>query len=355
MTGQLEPSHPLPDNRITDLHRQWAQRHGVEIADRLADAEQLADAVAEQLTPENTVSTYDKSWKVWKRFCDAQGFPEDEGSRGALVAFVLWMLREGRGTTGYAPNSASTHLSGVVVRLRRAGVEVSKDDAAEARARLGNLATELKRQGERRGRGQAPAAHLDGIRRIAETCDSSLNGLRDRALVLLSFHVAGRASEPAGLLAGDVVAHDRGLRVSIVVGKTSGSVRDVAVPYANDPVVCPVRAYLAWRAALEESDPRFTDPRDPAFHAVDRWGRVGSAMSPDAVTAAVARAAERSGIPIRWTGHSLRSGLATASRAKGKDALVIAAQGGWVPNSKSMMGYMRRADEWDDNASAGLA
>ncbi|NJQ04304.1 tyrosine-type recombinase/integrase [Streptomyces lonarensis] len=355
MTGQLVPSGHLPDNRITHLHRQWAERHGVEAADRLVSAEELADAVAEQLVPQNTVDTYDKSWRVWQRFCDEQRFPEMEGSRGALVAFVLWMLREGRGATGYAPNSAGTHLAGVVVRLRKAGVDVSKDDAAEARVQLKKLATELKRDGERRGRGQAPAAHLDGIRQVAVACPDSLAGLRDRALVLLSFHVAARASEPAGLLAADVVAHERGLRVSVVVGKTELSVREVAVPYATDPTACPVRAYLAWRAALEETDPRFTDSRDPAFHGIDRWGHVGGAMSADAVTAVIARAAERAGIPLRWTGHSLRSGLATASRAKGKDALVIAAQGGWVPNSKSMMGYMRRADEWEDNASAGLA
>ena len=77
-------------------------------------------------------------------------------------------------------------------------------------------------------------------------------------------------------------------------------------------------------------------------------------MAPDSVTAAVARVAQRSGVPLRWTGHSLRSGLATESRRNGKDALVIAQQGGWAPNSKAMMGYMRRADEWDDNAAAGL-
>ncbi|MFE7294497.1 hypothetical protein ACFU5Q_21020, partial [Bacillus velezensis] len=190
VTGQLVPSSRQPDNRITHLHRQWAERHGVEAADRLASAEQLADAVAEQLVPQNTVDTYDKSWRVWQRFCSTQGFPETEGSRGALVAFVLWMLREGRGSTGYAPTSASTHLAGAVVRLRKAGIEVTKDDAGEARERLKKLATELKRHGERRGRGQAPAAHLDGVRQIAVTCDSSLTGLRGRALVLLSVPVA---------------------------------------------------------------------------------------------------------------------------------------------------------------------
>ncbi|MEU3220791.1 hypothetical protein [Streptomyces sp. NPDC006971] len=65
-------------------------------------------AVAAEIIPDNTVDTYNKSWRVWERFCAAQGLPEREGSRGALVAFVTWMPREGQQTgRGYAPSSVS--------------------------------------------------------------------------------------------------------------------------------------------------------------------------------------------------------------------------------------------------------
>lgn len=59
-------------------------------------------------------------------------------------------------------------------------------------------------------------------------------------------------------------------------------------------------------------------------------------------------------MPISWTGHSLRIGLASTGRKKGKDAIAIADQGGWARHSRSMLGYMQREDGWDDNASAGL-
>lgn len=358
-----EIQHPgHEDDPRAALVRRWAERHGIETAQRLAQAEDFADAVAEEITPENTVATYAKSWKVWQRFCATQNFPENEGSRGALVAFAAWLLREGRqssdssGVRGYAPNSATTHLSAVIVGLRDRGTEVSRDDSAKARAALDGLIVQILKAGERRGRGKAAAADIEGLEAVAASTPDTLAGARDLALILTSFHFAGRASEPAGLLNGDVVLHPRGLRVSVLTGKTKFSVREVAIPYAQNPAVCPVLAWRRWRERLViEGGAQYADPTDTAFHAIDCWGHIGGAMAPASVSAAVARIAERAGVPIRWTGHSLRSGLATEARKKRKDAVAVAAQGGWAPNSKSMLGYMRRADEWDDNASAGLA
>ncbi|MFD4833309.1 hypothetical protein ACFWPV_26155 [Streptomyces uncialis] len=132
------------------LIERWAERHGVDAARRLADAEDLADAVAKEITPENTTDTYAKSWRVWQRFCAAARLPELEATRGSLVAFVAWMLREGQQSgKGYAPTSASTHLAAAVVGLRRRGAKVSGDDQAEARAALEGLAVKLLQAADR--------------------------------------------------------------------------------------------------------------------------------------------------------------------------------------------------------------
>lgn len=42
------------------LIERWAERHGVDAARRLAEAEDLADAVAAEITPDNTIDTYKK-------------------------------------------------------------------------------------------------------------------------------------------------------------------------------------------------------------------------------------------------------------------------------------------------------
>ncbi|WP_331745833.1 hypothetical protein [Streptomyces virginiae] len=91
-----------------------------------------------------------------------------------------------------------------------------------------------------------------------------------------------------------------------------------------------------------------------AFVGIDRHGHITGGLVPDSVTRAVKRISARAGVPISWTGHSLRIGLASTGRKRGKDAIAIADQGGWARRSRSMLGYMRREDGWDDNAPAGL-
>ncbi|MEU9274883.1 hypothetical protein [Streptomyces sp. NPDC048341] len=77
-------------------------------------------------------------------------------------------------------------------------------------------------------------------------------------------------------------------------------------------------------------------------------------LVPDPVTRAIKRISQRAGVSIHWTGHSLRIGLASVGRKKGKDGIAIADQGGWARHSRSMLGCMQRDDGWDDNSSAGL-
>lgn len=277
---------------------------------------------------------------MWERFCAATSLPEREGSRGVLVAFVTWMLREGQQNgKGYAPTLASTHLAAAVVGLRQRGVQVSGDDQAAARAALEGLAVKLLQAGERRGRGQAVGADIHGLRAIARSCPDTLTGDRDKALVLTGFHYASRSQDPAGLL----------------TGKTKHSVRNAKIRYADDPEICPVRAWTAYRTRLAaEADPRWSAPDAPAFVGIDQWGHITGGMGPDSVTRAIKRISKRAGVPIHWTGHSLRIGLASVGCAKGKDGIAIADQGGWARHSRSMLIYMQRDDGWDDNASAGL-
>lgn len=351
------PSAPAPlRTDRQNLIERWAARHGVDAARRLAEAEDLADAVAQEITPDNTLDTYTKSWRVWTRFCAMTGLPEREGSRGALVAFVTWMVREGQQNgTGYASTSASTHLAAAVVGLRQRCVQVSSDDQAEARAALEGMTVKLLQNGERRGRGQAVGADVDGLRVIARACPDTLAGDRDKALILTGFHYASRAQDPAGLLAGDVAMTPRGLVVSVLTGKTKHSVRDAKINRQDDREICPVEAWTAYRARLAaEAPPRWSEPTAPAFVGVDRHGNVTGGMVPDSVTRAVKRISARAGVPLAWTGHSLRIGLATTARKRGKDAVAIADQGGWARHSRSMNGYFQRVDGWEDNATAGL-
>lgn len=340
------------------LIQKWAERHGIDTAHRLAQAEDLADAVRREITAENTTDTYTKAWRVWERFTTTQDFPLLEGSRGALVAYVAWMLRQGQTSgTGYAPSSASTLLAGTVVELRDRGVTVSRDDQAEARTALEGLAVKLlkDKNERRRGRGKAATAQVPDLYRVVRACPDTLAGARDKALILTGFHYAARAQDPAGLLAQDVTLHPRGLIVSILTGKTKHSVRDAKIRYQKDPEICPVEAWKAYRKRLAaEADPKWSAPDAPAFVGIHRSGLVTGGMVPDSVTRAIKRISARAGVKLAWTGHSLRIGHASTARSQGKDAIVIADQGGWARHSRSMNGYFQIEDGWEDNSTADL-
>jgi len=340
------------------LIQKWAERHGIDTAHRLAQAEDLADAVRREITAQNTTDTYTKAWRVWERFTTTQQFPQLEGSRGALVAYVAWMLRQGQTNgTGYAPSSASTILAGTVVELRNRGGTVSRDDQSEARRSLEGLAVKLlkDKNERRRGRGKAATAQVPDLYRVVRACPDTLAGARDKALILTGFHYASRAQDPAGLLAQDVTLHPRGLVVSILTGKTKHSVRDAKILYQKDPEICPVEAWKAYRERLAaEADPKWSAPDAPAFVGIHRSGRVTGGMGPDSITRAIKRISVRAGVKLAWTGHSLRIGHASAARKKGRDAVVIADQGGWARHSRSMNGYFQIEDGWEDNSTADL-
>ncbi|WP_375137861.1 hypothetical protein [Streptomyces sp. NWU49] len=86
------------------------------------------------------------------------------------------------------------------------------------------------------------------------------------------------------------------------------------------------------------------------------WSRRSQANDPDALHGGRAAAGvhrrrrhprrpARAGIEIRFTGHSLRRGLATSSRLKGHDQIVIAKPGGWAPHSKALTATPRPSTE----------
>lgn len=315
-------------------------------AELVAALDQASDEHAASMRPANTIRGYAGDWKVWERFAAEAGIPPTAASRGTLRAFVAALWK-----SGAAPSTIDRRITGVTVTLRReCGVEVSRNDTRDARELLRDYVRNAAaaRQPER-GRGHAAALMLADLRAMCAACPDGIDGVRDRALILLAFAVAGRRSEVAGLTVADVADDPNGLLVSIRASKTKP--RTVAVPYGSNPATCPVRAWRTWKDAAG-----LDDPTGPAFRRVDRHGRILGAMSGEAVGVAITRAGQRAGIEAHLTGHSARAGLATEARRAGKDRKAIAAVTGHVPGSAVLDRYIRTVDQWDadDNALIGI-
>jgi site-specific recombinase XerD len=86
---------------------------------------------------------------------------------------------------------------------------------------------------------------------IIDALPDKLQGVRDRALLLIGFAGGFRRSELAGLQAADLAEQKEGLVIVLRRSKTDqeGQGRKVAIPHGANPETCPVRAYRDWLAA----------------------------------------------------------------------------------------------------------
>jgi integrase len=164
-------------------------------------------------------------------------------------------------------------------------------------------------------RGERPtkktAAARTELEAMLATCDDSLEGLRDRALLLFGFASGGRRrSEIAGAQLADMTRVDADTYIyRLEHGKTLQ-----AGPTANStpdkPVLGPAaHALAAW---LQRSG--ITD--GAIFRRL--WSNtVGPPLSPAAVGAIVRRRARLAALSGDFAGHSLRSGFVTEAGRQG--------------------------------------
>lgn len=319
-----------------------------ELLARLAALDTASDHHAQQQRPDNTTRAYAADWRVWEAFCNQLQIPTTAATRGTLRAFVdyLWTRQHA------AYSTIDRRLAGVTVTLRQQhSVVVDPEATKAARELLKDYAKKAAENEEpERGRGKAPAMRLDDLRRIVSLCGTDLFGLRDRAMLLLGFSIAARRAELAGLRLRNIHDDDNGLLVHVAVSKTDP--RTVPVPFGSNPDLCPVRAWKAWATAA-----RIVDPDRHAFRRIHHTGKVQPhGLSPQRAGDLITAAGLRAGYEDLFTGHSVRSGLATEARRAGKDRKAIAAITGHKDGSKVLDGYMQIVDRWgeQDNALVGL-
>ena len=185
---------------------------------------------------------------------------------------------------------------------------------------------------------------------MVDALPGTLQGVRDRALLLVGFAGGFRRSELAGLQIADVAVENDGLAIVLRRSKTDqeGQGRRVGIPYGSRPETCAVHAYREWVVAAALRD-------GPVFREIDRHGRVqGKALHKDSVGMIVKRAAGRAGFdPADYAGHSLRAGLATQAYLNGANELAIMKQTGHR-SLATVRKYIRESSLFRDNAAAKL-
>lgn len=302
--------------------------------DRLA--EQAADAVRELLAEAaaaNTTRSYATALRYWAgwfqgRFGQPITLPVPEP---AVVQFVVdHLARRGKaGLTWELPPELDTHLiaSGLKQKLgpfklstvvhRVAVLSAAHQAHKAANPCEAPAVRQLLKRGRRASvkRGERPhkktAITRSELEALLVTCDDSLEGLRDKALLLFGFASGGRRrSEIAAANWQDL----RRIGDDAFIYRLEHSKTQQAGPNATATPDKPVlgragSALAAWLTAADITE-------GPLFRRL--WGeRVGPALSPKAVAAIVQRRALQAGLTGDFGGHSLRSGFITEGARQG--------------------------------------
>lgn len=127
-----------------------------------------------------------------------------------------------------------------------------------------------------------------------------------------------------------------------------GKGHTIGIPFAHDPILCPVRAVRDWRQLADIGS-------GPLFRPIGKGGTVSANRLTDrSISEIVKRLAENAGYDSRrFSGHSLRAGFCTAAAAAGIAERLIARHS----RHESLVilrGYIREGSIWVDNPASTL-
>jgi len=337
------------------------------IPDGAGRAAELADLAARAIhytvraRGDGTRRAYRSAWAGYVAWCHSLG---REPLAGDPQTIAMYAVR--RADDGCSLSTIRVDLAAIRTAHLLAAIPLDLRDP-----RLAPVLEGIARSTGARPRRQAAPAVPDVLRAMLAALGSgSVPGreallARARAMLLLGFGAALRRTELVALRLGDIaVVPGRGLRILVRRSKTDqqGRGQEVAV-WANPatPDFCPETALAAWlahrhRAAdLQAADSDVARGERPLFCGLTKGGRLsGTALSDKAVARLVKQAAAAAGLdPDRFSGHSLRAGLATAAGEAGAGLADLMRQTRHRSTAVAL-GYLRPADLWRNNVTAAV-
>ena len=294
----------------------------------------------------STRDDYVRAWVHFGRWCMDRGFVALPAEVATVVLYVGVLAGDpATPEAGERPSTLGKRLAAIGRIHRLAG----HDPPPTASEPVRMLMRGVRRRKGARPRRKAPLS-VAQMRAIVAALPGTVKGVRDRALLLLGFAGAFRRSEVVALDVEDVAFVPEGMRVLLRRSKTDqeGAGLVKGLPTGRRPETCAVQAVQTWIATASLSS-------GPLLRPVDRHGRVaGRRLSGHMVGCVVKEAVRRVGLDASlFSGHSLRSGLATSAAAAGAAERDIMRQTGHR-SERQIRAYIREGSVFVDNAVARL-
>jgi integrase len=296
-----------------------------------------AETYVRRAKAENTVKAYRSDWARFEAFCRGRAvlsLPADPATVAAYAAEAARRLKA---------NTIERHLTAISQAHELAGAA----NPTEAKL-VRTVVAGIRRVKGTAQQGKEPLSP-ELLRKMFKKEPDDLATLRNRAMVLLGFAGAFRRSELVRLRYEDIRFTGEGLAVTIPKSKTDpgGEGQTVGIPYGSHLESCPVRALRAW---LERSNITY----GYLFTGIGRWGRAVATkpICDHQLAKIIKQLASRAGLDPRcFSGHSLRSGLATSAAEGGATERAIMEQTRHR-SLRQVRKYIRRGSLFKDNAAA---
>jgi site-specific recombinase XerD len=263
-----------------------------------------------------------KAFGLWARANGLECLP------ASIEAVVLYLTH--LSVKGLKPSSITRKVAAIKHSHRQAGHQ-SPTDSEPVKAAMAGI---------KRTRGTAPRqvnpATIEVVEKLLATCDESLSGHRDKALIAIGFGAALRRSELAGLKVEDIQVTDKGLVIRLPKSKTDQDAKGQEVAVLDGSRLQVKRLLGNW---LEVSGIL----AGQIFPMTDR--NIANIIKARAKTAGLDAA--------QFSGHSLRAGFLTSAANAGADLFRMMD----VSRHRSIntvRGYVRKAQQFDNHAGSAF-
>lgn len=260
---------------------------------------------------------YEREWKQFVAYCEREARQSLPASAATVAAFL---------TERCARRSKAVleQARAAIANAHRIARFVPPTDDPQVRILLKGLRRQAAQR--RRAKGKDPLTYRELEAVLANVDTGTLDGLRDRALILLGVRTAMRRSELVAVRVEEIeeVEEDgeRGIVITIPRSKTDqeGEGQTVAVVEDGGPF-CAVSALRAWRRAAGIAS-------GPVFRGFRLDGAIReSALHPGEVARIVKHYAAMAELDAaKFAGHSLRAGHVTEAYRQGVPEAQIMAQ-----------------------------
>jgi len=273
----------------------------------LGELEAERDRLEKKERPENTIKAYEKDFEQFEKWCKQIQRAPVPATDLMIELYICYMNKQGR-----KPSTISRALTSIAVKHSEAGFDTPIGPNSKKRMRS------VRRDRGSQKRKAAPIT-VEHLKNILTVCPLDILGIRDRAMILTGWTAALRRSEIAALNLEDLEERPDGIVLTIKRSKTDqlGVTYKIGLPIVENWRLCPVRALRKWLdlAAIKDG---------AVFRAIGKRGRnvffssCGDRISDKTVSQIIKRRVKAAGYDsAKYSGHSLRSGLATSAAAAG--------------------------------------